>query len=93
MEIGVLKALDHPNIIHLADVFETETRIYMVGPSGAWERDRGGEGRDGWSSVRPGQARPPTTTMSHVPQEREKTHEPVLLMIIIITPTNHQQRQ
>lgn len=30
VEIGVLKALDHPNIIHLADVFETETRIYMV---------------------------------------------------------------
>ena len=26
----MLKALDHPNIIHLADVFETETRIYMV---------------------------------------------------------------
>ena len=30
VEIGVLKALDHPNIIRLADVFETETRIYMV---------------------------------------------------------------
>lgn len=30
VEISVLKALDHPNIIHLADVFETEPRIYMV---------------------------------------------------------------
>lgn len=26
----MLKALEHPNIIHLADVFETEPRIYMV---------------------------------------------------------------
>jgi serine/threonine protein kinase len=30
IEIGVLKALHHPNIIHLEDVYETDTRIYMV---------------------------------------------------------------
>lgn len=30
IEIGVLKTLNHPNIIHLEDVYETETRIYMV---------------------------------------------------------------
>lgn len=30
IEIGVLKTLNHPNIIHLEDVFETENKIYMV---------------------------------------------------------------
>ena len=30
VEIKVLKMLDHPNIIHLEDVYETNDRIYMV---------------------------------------------------------------
>ncbi|EWM25947.1 Protein kinase, ATP binding site [Nannochloropsis gaditana] len=38
IEVAVLKALDHPNIIRLEDVFETEHRIYMV-----MELMRGGE--------------------------------------------------
>jgi len=30
IEIGVLKTLNHPNIIRLEDVFETDTRVFMV---------------------------------------------------------------
>lgn len=36
IEIGVLKTLNHPNIIHLEDVFETENKIYMVRSPPAW---------------------------------------------------------
>lgn len=38
VEIKVLKALNHPNIIHLEDTFDTADRIYMV-----MELMRGGE--------------------------------------------------
>ncbi len=38
MEITLLKALRHPNIIHLEDVFHSSTRIHMV-----MEYMRGGE--------------------------------------------------
>jgi hypothetical protein len=31
IEIGVLKTLNHPNIIHLEDVYEDDDCIYMVG--------------------------------------------------------------
>ena len=38
MEIVVLQFLDHPNIIKLVDVYETEDKIYMIS-----EYMRGGE--------------------------------------------------
>lgn len=47
IEIGVLKTLNHPNIIHLEDVFETENKIYMVRSPPAWPCSQR-SGADGW---------------------------------------------
>jgi hypothetical protein len=79
VEIGVLKALDHPNIIHLADVFETETRIYMVRFGG---HNKNGE--EGYRSCMTHHHHHPTPPHTHstspTPHPHPPTHQVMELM-------------